>query len=352
MRKFYILLVALFLVFGLAACGDKGNMNFPEFDPDNIVELSSQEMIELFQNIDYEAVDSESMKIATKGHVFTKSGSDPEDIEYAYSDETRITIDAVFYALVSETIGDVKGFAEGTIEVKRLSEAWYKEEAEDIEVNGSVGAYFTGGYLYLMVDGTYKNGDEEAEEAKFKEKMKDQVTQSMWDEVFSQADPDQIDNMIPQEYLDMLEDGDFEEIMDAIPNLKVYKDGDTYSIVFAITKQLALTSLEDVITAYAEAMGEEMTQAEIDEMIEEAEDQINEMVDELVFTYVISIKGTRVVQMAEMLVFKSVDGNIDIDLTTVIEMDVDLPKFPSDLDEYVPVDEFGEDLDDFSSAKQ
>ena len=351
MRKLYMLLVALFLVFGLAACGENGAIDFPEFDEDNIVELSSQDMIELFQNIDYEAVDSESMKIATKGHVFTKSASDPEETEYTYNEETNITIDAVFYALVSETIADVKGFAEGTIEVKRVNEAWYNEKAENMEISGSMGAYFTGGYLYLMVDGTYKDGEEAAEEANFKEKMNEQVTQAMWDDVFAQADPEQIDDMIPQEYLDMLENGELDEIMEAIPNLKVYQDGDTYSIVFAITKQIALDSLEDIIVAYAETMGEEITQAEIDEMIEEAETQINDMVDELVFTYVISIKGNRVIQMAEKLVFKSVDGNIDIDLTTVIEMDVELPKFPSDLDEYEPVDEFGADLNDLTSAK-
>lgn len=352
MRKFYVLLVALFLVFGLAACGDKGNIEFPEFDEGDVVELSAQDMVELFQNIDYTSVDSESMKIATKGHIFVIDESDPEELEYTHKEETKITVDAVFYALVSETIGDVKGFAEGTIEVNHYNEAWYNTEVEDIQVKGSAGAYFTGGYLYLMVDGTYKNGDEDAEEAKFKEKMNQQVTQAMWDDVFSQADPEQIDDMIPQEYLDMLENGEFDEIMDAIPNLKVYQDGDTYSIVFTITKQLALDSLEDIIVAYADSMGEELTQAEIDEMITEAETQINDVIDELAFTYVISIKGNRVIQMAEKLVFVSVDGNIDIDMTTVIEMDVDLPKFPSDLDEYDPVDEFGSEFNDSLSAKQ
>lgn len=58
MRKFYTLLIALFLVFGLVACGGNTGVDFPTFDEDNVVELSAQEMVTLFESIDYTTVDS------------------------------------------------------------------------------------------------------------------------------------------------------------------------------------------------------------------------------------------------------------------------------------------------------
>jgi Ca2+-binding EF-hand superfamily protein len=353
-RKFYTLLIALFLVFGLVACGGNTGVDFPTFDEDNVVELSAQEMVTLFESIDYTTVDSESVRISTKGHIFVIDESDPEDTYSTWRDETKITIDAVVFGLISDTIGDVLVHAEGTVDFFTSSfyeSEWYEEDSSQA-VEGTMGLYFKDGYLYMNVDGTFAEDGADPEEAVFKQKLNQQVTQDMWDEAMGQADPDQIDNMVPQEILDMLESGDFDEIMDAVPNLKVYQDGNTYSIVFSITKSIALDSIEDLIVAYAEQMGETLTQAEIDEIVEEAETQINAVVEQLEFTYVISITGTKITQVAEMLVFKSVDGTIDIDLTTVIDFGVDAPKFPTDLDDYEPVDEPGEGIFDDGMVKE
>jgi Ca2+-binding EF-hand superfamily protein len=353
-RKLYSLLIALFLVFGLVACGGNTGVDFPTFDEDDVVELSAEQMVTLFENIDYTTVDSESMRITTKGHIFVIDESDPENTYSTWRDETKITIDAVIFGLISDTIGNVLVHAEGTIDFFTSSmyeSEWYEEDSSQA-IKGTMGVYFKNGYLYMNVDGTFAKDGADPEEAVFKQKLNQQVTQDMWDEAMGQADPDQIDNMVPQEILDMLESGNFDEIMDAIPNLKVYKDGNTYSIVFSITKSIALNSIEDLIIAYADQMGETLTQAEIDQIIQEAETQINAVVQQLEFTYVISITGTKITQIAEMLVFKSVDGKIDIDLTTVIDFGVDTPKFPTDLDDYEPVDEPGEGIFDDGTAKK
>jgi len=353
MRKFYTLLIALFLVFALVACGGNTNIDFPTFDENDVVELSAEEMVTLFENIDYASVDSESVRISTKGHIFVIDESDPEDTYSTSRDETKITIDAVIFGLISETIGDVLLHAEGTVDFFTSSfyeSEWYEEDSSQA-MKGTMGLYFKNGYLYMNVDGTFAEDGADPEEAVFKQKLNQQVTQEMWDEAMGQVDPNQIDNMVPQDILDMLQSGDFDEIMDAVPNLKVYKDGNTYSIVFTITKTIALNSIEDMIVAYANQMGETLTPQEIDDIVSEAESQINEVVDKLEFTYVISITGTKITQIAEMLVFKSVDGKIDIDLTTVIDFGVDTPKFPTDLDEYDPVDEPGEGIFDGESVK-
>src|SRR3989339_105419 len=354
MRKIFLLLTILLLGFGLAACGDEA-VGFPEFDEDNVVELSAQEMVTLFESIDYTSVDSESVRITTKGHIFVKEESDPEDTTYSSLDDFKLTIDASIYALMSEVIGDVRLHGEGTIDFNQVSEyssEWYEDSSANA-MKGSAGIYFVEGYLYMMVDGEYAENGDALEEVSFKQKLNTEVTQTMWDEAMSEVDPEtQIDTPTPQEYIDMIEAGDFDELMEAIPSLKVYQDGTTYSIVFTVTKQIVLDSMEDMIVAYAEAMGETMTQAQIDEIITEAETEINNMVDELSFTYVISITGNRITKVAEKLVFKSVDGNIDINMTTVIDFGVDLPTFPNDLDTYDPVDQPGEGyFDDEEMAK-
>lgn len=346
MRKFYMLLVALFLVLGLAACTENGNIDFPEFNEDDVVQLSAQEMITLFENIDYTTVDTESVMISTKGHVFVLSENE-NTTYYTSRNDTKITIDATIYGLASDVIGDVRLHGEGEIDVQTSSyyDNNYSDPTESSQVvKGTMGVYFVNGYLYVKADVEHAEDGADLEKENFKQKLNQQITQAMLDEALGEANPDQIDDMIPQEYLDMLENGDLDEIMDAIPNLKVYKDGNTYSIVFSVTKQVVLDSLSEMITAVMEATGSTMTPADINEMVIEAQDQINQVVDELEFTYVISITGNKVTQVAEMLKFKSVDGNIDIDMTSVIEIGVELPSFPNDLDEYTPVDEIGEGI--------
>lgn len=346
MRKLYTLLLTLILVFGLAACTQDGNVEFPTFDEDDAVQLSATEMITLFENIDYTSVDTESIKVTTQGHIFVLEESDPEYSSfYTSRDDTKITIDATIYGLASDVIGEVRLHGEGEIDFQTSN--YYDDEYSEPEetsqvVKGTMGVYFVDGYLYVKADVEHSEDGADLESANFKQKLNEQVTQAMLDETLGQADPDQIDEMIPQEYLDMLENGEFDEIMDAIPNLKVYKDGDTYSIVFSVTKQIVLDSLEEMIQAVMEATGSEMTPTEISEMVTEAETQINAVVDELEFTYVISITGNKVTKVAEILKFKSVDGTIDIDMTSIIEVGVELPSFPNDLDEYTLVDEIGE----------
>jgi hypothetical protein len=166
----------------------------------------------------------------------------------------------------------------------------------------------------------------------------------MWDEAFGMADPDAINDFvpIPQEYIDMLQNGDFDEVMDQIPNLKVYKDGNTYSIVFSTNKQGIMDSILDVAVAVMAETDPEMSLADITEMVNEAKTELNRVVDELVFDFVISITENRVTKLAVSVVFLSEEENIDVDMTLIIDIDAQLPKFPTDLDEYEAVDEPGE----------
>lgn len=348
MRKVLAFLVALLFVLGLTACGDKG-IDFPTFQEKNVVELSAQQMVELFESVDYSSVDSESVKIQTKGHVFVKELDEDDD---SVTLDAKITVDAQIYALMSETIGEVRLFTEGTVDLDVYEKSW--DEETDVAVKGKMGAYFVDSYLYVMVDGSYQEGTEELEEVSFKEKLNQEVTQAMLDDAIAEnlptTDPSEMDGMIPSSLLETLENLDLEELMETIPNLKVYKDGNTHSIVFSVTKQVVLDSLDDFISMYFESMEIPFTEAEVTSMVTEATTEINNVIKEAEFTYVISIEGNKITQMAEKLLLKSVDGFIDIDMTTVIAMGVESPKFPTNLDTYEVVDEIGEGVMDKESV--
>ena len=344
MKKIILFLVALLVTFGLAACNDSNVGEFPTFNENDAVELSATEMVALFENIDYTSVDSESVRISLVGNLHTID--EGVDGDYSYYNEVKLDIDTVLYAFVSEQVDESRLFAEATIDFYSKDEetgSYWGDYSDEMTLVGEAGVYFYDQYLYMNVDmEAVEDGVEES--AVFKQKLNQQVTQEMWDEAFGMADPDAVNEFIPipQEYLDMLENGDFDEIMDAIPNLKVYKDGNTYSIVFSINKQGIMDSMLDVAVAVMEEVDPEMSLTEITEMVDEAKIELDRVVDELSFDFVISINENKVTKLAVSVVFLSEEEDIDIDMTLIIDINADLPNFPSDLDDYEAVDQPGE----------
>jgi hypothetical protein len=344
LKKIVLILVALLVTFGLAACNSSNIGEFPTFNDKDIVELSASEMVALFENIDYTSVDSESVRISVKGNFHTID----EYTEGTYSsyNEVKLDIDAVLYALVSEQVSESRLFAEATIDFYSKDEetgSYWGNYSNEMSLIGDAGVYFYDQYLYMNVDmAAVEDGEEES--AVFKQRMRQQVTQAMWDEAFSMADPDAIDEImpIPQEYLDMLQNGEFDEIMDALPNLKVYKNGNTYSIVFSINKQGILDSMLDVAVAVMAEVDPEMSLSEITEMVNEAKIELNRVVDDLSFDFVISITDNKITKLAISLVFLSEEEDIDIDMTLIIDINAELPKFPTDFNTYEIVDQPGE----------
>lgn len=343
----YVMLVLAF--FGLAACESGSEVGeFPEFKDGDLVELSGTEMVELFQNLEYSTETQESMRLQIAGMFNISTESDG----WGYSSEQTVEaeFDLVVFTFLSPLVAEARFHAEGDIDFTSVSVDTYEtmdgEETETYTTSavGNGGIYFYNQYLYLNSN-IEAVSNEETETAVFKQKISEQVTQTMWDETYSEEFVDEYDDMLPTEVIDMIENGDFDELMEAIPNLKVYKDGQTYSVVFEINKQGILDNLEDVIRTAADMAaeyGETPTEAEIEEAIDEARDAINAEIENLSVKFVISIKENKITKLAMDVEFLSKDGKIEIDLLYVIDFGVELPSFPSDLDEYEEVDFPGE----------
>jgi len=352
MKKILSLLFIFGALFALAGCNGSDLGEFPSFNERNVVELSAEEMVTLFSNLEYTTTSSESVRMTAKGHfkVTDESSWTWGTETTSYVSVTEMTFDVVVYGLVSEQVTDVRLHAKGTADVKVDQEERQNNvlvESSSMQVSGSAALYFINQSLYFDVDGT-QTQEGETTDAVFKQKLNQSITQQQWASVYNDAVVENPDEMlpIPQELLDMLEDGDFQEIMDALPGLKVYKDGQTHSVLFELTKDSLLSSVENVIRAVATQMTPQPSEAEIQEQIDEAIAQINAEVEAMTFRYAITIKDNKITKMAVDVEFVSKDGKIDIDILVVYDFNVTLPAFPSDLDTYVAVSYPGEGIFD------
>jgi hypothetical protein len=352
LKKLILLIVLLFASFALIACGEGGPDigEFPQFKEGDLIELSAQEMIALFENLEYTTSADETMRISASGYF--KVTDSWEDSWWGDSETTttEATFDIVIYTLVSQQVSKARLHAEGTIDFSTVSTYTPSTGSPSTSTNGAVGdvaLYFINQFLYINMDAVVTN-EGTPTDAVFKQKVRESLTQQQWEEVYNQENFENPEEMlpIPSELQELLEEGDFDAIMDALPGLKVYKDGQTHSIVFEVTKAGILSSLSDIIRAVAAQVPEQPSEAEILEAIEQATEMINEMVDELSLKYVISVKENKITKIAIDVEFKSIAQNIEIDVLLIIDFGVTIPNFPSDLDTYTEVDEPGEGIFD------
>ncbi len=352
LRKLILLFVLLFASFALIACGNGGTDigEFPAFKEGDLIELSAQEMIALFENLEYTTSADETMRISASGYFKVTDSWEDDWWGDSQTTTTEATFDIVIYTLISQQVSKARLHAEGTIDFSSVSTYTPSSGSPSTSTNGAVGdvaLYFINQFLYINMDAVVTN-EGTPTDAVFKQKVRESLTQQQWEEVYNQENFENPEEMlpIPAELQQLLEEGDFDAIMDALPGLKVYKDGQTHSIVFEVTKAGILSSLSDIIRAVAAQVPEQPSEAEILEAIEQATEMINEMVDELSLKYVISVKENKITKIAIDVEFKSTLQNIEIDVLLIIDFGVTLPNFPSDLGAYTEVDEPGEGIFD------
>ena len=120
MKKIWIFVFFLGALFALAGCSGSSDVEFPTFRERDVVELSAQEMMELFSNLEYTTDSNESVRMAAKGHfkvVDSYEYTSWNNINYAYSSTTEMTFNVVFYGLVSEQVSEVRMHTSGTASI-------------------------------------------------------------------------------------------------------------------------------------------------------------------------------------------------------------------------------------------
>jgi hypothetical protein len=320
--------------------------------------MSPQQLVTLLEAVSYDELMTQTIRIHVSGTMEMRRSEtyddwyydyDEEDyVDYVYSETTEVsmTIEANYYMLFSEMVGEAKMIITGNIDMESFNSSnWYNElNEEEVAAEGSLNAYLYNQAFYLNPSmSVTENGATTTHD--FKQKLNQTLTQEMYDEMIeglltqigfmTGTDPEEIGEMIDTDELD--------DVFAAIPNLKIYQDGNVITIVFEINKQDIIDNAIDFALAAAEVIGQETpSQAEIDEARQQIENAINEAVETFNFKYSISIVGqtiTRIVIEVKALIDNE-DIYLDIDMIYIMEFGIELPAFPTDLDTYVPVDDF------------
>ncbi len=357
MKKILLSIVLLMATFLLVACGDKYD---PEYFRDkDVVEMSNEEVSALLSEVDWEAV-GEAMMLSANADIYFSSNSLP-----ASENQRDMTLDVVFntasYFLDSETVGEALVHSASDVEFSyTLDETLTilnEPISKDISGNGSLDVYFVDGFLYVNPNVAVTNDGTDVT-VSGKEKLNEEVTQTMWDEYRSGADLEsmgQFTNM-PNTLLDLLAWENLEGILEAFPAVTVYERSSVTNVHIEINKELVTANLEDLLWAvYNMAVDSGSTEVPT---VAEATEQIDDMVTiadeyldyftELEFTLDIIIEDN---QLASLSLGTSVLSNddfttntgksIDITLAVVLNRNAELPNFPSDLNDYTGVDDIG-----------
>jgi hypothetical protein len=248
--------------------------------------------------------------------------------------ETSIdgTISSKTYMFMHDDITEVKMLSENDIDLT-VSTTYVNDSSlnEEETLKGSLNAYFTEQYLYYNAD--LESNTEVLDNGKFK--MNLGITQAMWDELFTNPE-DMVDD-----YLDIgidineaIDDSEIIGVMLDSEMLKVYQSGGETTVYIDINKQSILdhaNELLDVIYDTTDWSDEEYVEYKINEF-EMPLDMFTTFELQVAFV----IEDDQMTKMGYQFDISGEAEGMDIDLsgTMVFDMFVEMPKMPSDLEDY------------------
>lgn len=359
MKKILLLLVLLVSTVLLVACGDPYDVEFRESDK---VEMTSAEVSQMLNDITWETP-GEAISLNIEADINVTTGTYFEFSDYVYSYEN--TIDVLFssntYFVDSDTVGEVLLHSVSEIEAN-IDTALNENDIESSETqsySGSLGVYFTEGFLYVNPNITM-NVDGTETSVSGKEKLNEEVTQTMWNEFKNEIDIPETGDMlpaeIPSEILDLLSLENMEALLEAFPAVTVYERSGITNVHIEINKQFISDHMEDLLWFVYDTLdetGEDMptveeATADIADMMDEMDDMLAYF-DELSFAIDILVAEDMVGRISVELNILSNDSfetemgtSLDISLSVAANYAAELPNFPEDLDTYTGVDNIGE----------
>lgn len=372
MKKLLSLFVILFMAILLVACNRPSEDDPFKIDESTAVELSASEIIELFNDLDQNQIYNDIFKILVKGsfsseeYGYATPNNEELDDRYSYN-LVETELEAELFLDFTEMVEDA--FASFQLSGDYTSYSKYDgvknaqgniiyENTEMTSMEGNLQAFLVEAYAYLGIDAKSTSDDSFSENGPviIEEKEKYKNAQPLPQELYEAVLRDQ-----RSLFLDLFdianidfegaEDIDLDAILEALPAIKAYKDGNKYTLLIEFTKENLLDSMEDFILELAAAFNEEYVpeQSEIDAII----DQINSVIKEFEFKYVIVIEEGRILNMAieikgevnyeeeneyiwSYIEHKEIKASFDfrIEIASVGTR----PNIPTDLDEYEEID--------------
>ena len=331
MKKIYSIFVLLMAVFLLTGCGDdKGE--FPEINENKEVEMSADEIITLLSAVDMETGSQEAMMLSIDLEMsVTNENTDFWTDTVVSNTNLDLTLSSTTYMLMHDEITEVKLLSENEIDLN-MDTTYVNDSSlnEENSLKGNLNAYFVNQYFYY--DANLESSTELLENGKYK--MNLGITQSMWDELFSNPEDlvgDYVDIGIDIETV--IEDNEMIGVMLDSDMLKIFQSGGETTAYIHITKQSILENAHAMMDAMYDT--ENWTEEDYAIYISDIEESL-EMFSEFDVQVAFVIEDEKMIKMGYQFDIsgESESMSIDISGTMVFDMFVDMPSMPSDLETY------------------
>jgi hypothetical protein len=332
MKKLFSIFVLSMTLFLLVGCKDNQG-EFPEINENKEVEMTAEEVTTLLSAVNMETEVEDAMMLSINIDMSVVSETTDMWTSSKVSDTSvDLLLTSTTYMYMNDDIAEVKMLSENDVDLSVITN--YVDEAmedEDDHLKGSFNAYFTDQYLYYNAD--LETSSEIVENGKYK--LNFGVTQEMWDEVFTSPED------IVDDYLDVgidletaIDDSEMIGFMLDADMLKVYQSGGETTVLIDITKQGILEHANDLLDVMYDTTG--WTEADYQEYkMNDFEMQLD-MFTELELQVAFVLKDDQMTKMGYQFNISGETEDMSIGLTgtMVFDMFVDMPKMPSDLEDY------------------
>lgn len=338
MKKILVVTVLMFSMFAMVGCGGAEVGEFPEVKERNLVEMSGDQMATMLSDVQTVDINQDALRMSLdlEGHIIEEMYP---TWDTSYESVTDIDLTSTVYLLLDEDITEVRLHAENDIDMHQ--EPVVLEDARDdatTDVTGKINVYFYNQFLYTNME---LSDDSDApvegiENGQFKYNLG--ITQSMWDDMYENLSLDAMDDLFDFSDYDMPQDQwadseTLEILMEEYPGIQVYETSAGHTLMVEVTKDLLLDHATDVAVALAEQQGEPMSESDIQAFDDNLNDELSEY-DAIDATVALVIEDDRMIQYAFDVDVTRMDSDEYLDLTFIIDVGVEMPEFPDDLEDY------------------
>lgn len=331
MKKIYSIFVLFMAMFILTGCGDdKGE--FPEINENKEVEMSAEEITTLLSAVDMETGSEEAMMLSIDLEMaVTSENTDFWTDTVVSNTNLDLILSSTTYMLMHDEITEVKLLSENEIDMT-MDTTYVNDSSlnEENSLKGNLNAYFTNQYFYYDAD--LESSTELLENGKYK--MNLGITQTMWDELFSNPED------LVGDYVDIgfdietaIEDNEMIGVMLDADMLKIYQSGGETTAYIHITKQAILENANSIMDAMYDT--ENWTDEDYAIHLSDIEESL-EMFSEFDVQVAFVIEDEKMIKMGYQFDISGESDSMSIDIsgTMVFDMFVDMPNMPSDLETY------------------
>jgi hypothetical protein len=334
MKKLISLGLFFIVLLVLSACGKDTLGEFPEVNENKKVDMTVEEMNTLLSAVDMQNQMEEAMLLSIDLDMNVEQGVINPLTRMKESDFiVDLVLSSKTYISLSDQIDEVALISNNTIDLSVKTEHVYASLMdEEDSIKGDLDIYFMQQFLYYNADIETTATDGPIENGKHTINLG--VTQSIWDEIFVSPDD------LVGDYLDIGIDPD--EILDDVEMMtfmlesgmiSAYKDGSAYTFMIDITKSKILDNLNDFLDATMDTT--DWDSVDYFENSIELKDSIN-LFDKLELSLIYVVEDDVVQKAGISMNIELNEENMMVNIVgqIVIDMNVDMPDFPKDLDEY------------------